>query len=111
MFTKVKFFQKNHKKVLTKRNLKYKMFTERNGGEKMVIVKDKEKLKRDIILAGFSITSLAKEVGCSKAHISSIVNHERNPSGTIAVKICEQIKGKFDDYFFIESVHKKELKR
>lgn len=73
----------------------------------MVIVKDKEKLKRDIILAGFSITSLAKEVGCSKAHISSIVNHERNPSGTIAVKICEQIKGKFDDYFFIESVHKK----
>jgi DNA-binding helix-turn-helix protein len=87
------------------------MFTERNGGEKMVIVKDKEKLKRDIILAGFSITSLAKEVGCSKAHISSIVNHERNPSGTIAVKICEQIKGKFDDYFFIESVHKKELKR
>lgn len=77
----------------------------------MVIVKDKEKLKRDIILAGFSITSLAKEVGCSKAHISSIVNHERNPSGTIAVKICEQIKGKFDDYFFIESVHKKEQKR
>ena len=87
------------------------MFTERNGGEKMVIVKDKEKLKRDIILAGFSITSLAKEVGCSKAHISSIVNHERNPSGTIAVIICKQIKGKFDDYFFIESVHKKEQKR
>ena len=22
-------------------------------------------------------------------------------------KICEQIKGQFDDYFFIESVHKK----
>ena len=73
----------------------------------MVIVKDKEKLKKDIILAGFSITSLAKEIGCSKAHISSIVNHERNPSAVIAVKICEQIKGQFDDYFYIESVHNK----
>lgn len=74
----------------------------------MVLVKNKEKLKEDITRAGFSITNLAKNVGCSKAHISSILNHERNPSATIAVKICEQIKGKFDNYFFIESVHKKE---
>ena len=76
----------------------------------MVIVKNKEKLKEDIIRAGFSITNLANNIGCSKAHISSIINHERNPSGTIAVKICEQIRGKFDDYFFIESVHKNKQK-
>ena len=76
----------------------------------MVIVTNKEKLREDIIRAGLSITKLAENIGCSKAHISSIINHERNPSGTIAVKICEQIKGKFDDYFFIESVHKKEQK-
>lgn len=76
----------------------------------MVIVKNKEKLKEDIIRAGLSVTLLAKKVGCSKAHISSIINHERNPSGTIAVKICEQIKGSFDDYFFIESVHKNKQK-
>jgi len=73
----------------------------------MIVVINKEKLREDIIRAGFTITSLAKNIGCSKAHISSIVNHERNPSATIAVKICEQIKGQFDTYFFIESVHKK----
>ena len=56
---------------------------------------------------GFSVTSLAKEVGCSKAHISGIINHVRNPSAFIAVKICEQLKSQFDVYFFIESVHKK----
>ena len=72
----------------------------------MILVTNKEKLKEDIQRAGYSITGLAKNVGCSKAHISSILNHERNPSAVIAVKICEQIKGKFDDYFFIESVHK-----
>lgn len=73
----------------------------------MVIVRNKEKLREDVQRAGYSITNLAKNVGCSKAHISSILNHERNPSAVIAVKICEQIKGQFDDYFFIESVHKK----
>lgn len=73
----------------------------------MIVVINKEKLREDIIRAGLTITSLAKNIGCSKAHISSIVNHERNPSATIAVKICEQIKGQFDTYFFIESVHKK----
>jgi len=76
----------------------------------MIIVVNKEKLHNDIQRAGFSMTSLAKKIGCSKAHISSIINHERNPSAVIAVKICEQIKGKFDDYFFIESVHKKKQK-
>ena len=76
----------------------------------MIVVINKEKLREDIARAGYSITNLAKNIGCSKAHISSIVNHERNPSAVIAVKICEQIKGKFDDYFFIESVHKKKQK-
>lgn len=73
----------------------------------MVIVTNKEKLREDITRSGLSMTALAKNIGCSKAHISSIVNHERNPSGAIAVKICEQINGNFDDYFFIESVHNK----
>ncbi len=73
----------------------------------MIVVIDNQKLKEDIARAGFSVTSLAKKVGCSKAHISSIINHDRNPSAVIAVKICEQIKGQFDNYFFIESVHNK----
>ncbi len=73
----------------------------------MIVVINKEALKEDVARAGFSLTSLAKAVGCSKAHISSIINNARNPSAVIAVKICEQIKGQFDKYFFIESVHKK----
>lgn len=72
----------------------------------MIVVLNREALKEDTIKAGFSVTGLAKKVGCSKAHISSILNGERNPSAVIAVKICEQIKGNFDKYFFIESVHK-----
>lgn len=76
----------------------------------MIVVIDKDKLRKDIQRAGFTMTLLAKNIGCSKAHISSIVNHERNPSAVIAVKICEQIKGKFEDYFFIETVHKEKQK-
>lgn len=78
----------------------------------MIVVINKEKLREDIARAGYSITSLAKNIGYSKAHVSSIVNHERNPSAVVAVKICEQIKGQFDDYFYIESVHnKKQIKK
>ena len=73
----------------------------------MIVLIDKEKLKEDMIKAGFTVTSLAKKIGCSKAHISSIVNHDRNPGALIAVKICEQLQKQFEDYFFIESVHKK----
>ena len=73
----------------------------------MIVLKDKDKLLEDMTKAGFGVTTLAKEVGCYKAHISGIINHVRNPSPYIAVKICEQIKGQFDAYFFIESVHKK----
>lgn len=73
----------------------------------MIVVINKEKLIEDMTKAGFTITSLAKNIGYSKAHISSIVNHARNPSAIVAVKICEQIKGQFDNYFFIESVHNK----
>lgn len=76
----------------------------------MIILKDKEKLLEDMTKAGLSVTALAKEVGCSKAHISGIINHVRNPSPYIAVKICERVKGQFDFYFFIESVHKKKQK-
>lgn len=76
----------------------------------MILVINKDKLKEDTIKAGFTMTNLAKEIGCSKAHVSAIFNHERNPSPVIAVKICEQIKGKFEDYFFIEGVHKNKQK-
>lgn len=73
----------------------------------MIVLKDKEKLLEDMAREGFSVTNLAKRVGCSKSHISGIINHVRNPSAIIAVKICEQLKNQFNVYFFIEGVHKK----
>ena len=46
------------------------MFTTRNKeGRIMVTVINKEKLKEDIARAGFTLTSLAKNIKCSKAHI------------------------------------------
>lgn len=73
----------------------------------MIVLKDKEKMLEDMAREGYSMTALAKNIGCSKAHISGIIHHVRNPSPFIAIKICEQLKGQFDNYFFIESVHKK----
>lgn len=73
----------------------------------MIQIKDNLKLQEDTQKAGFSVTSLSKAVGCSKAHISSILNNGRNPSAPIAVKICEQLGGQFENYFFITTVHKK----
>ena len=77
----------------------------------MIILKDKKKLIEDMTKNGLGVTSLAKKVGCSKAHISAIINDIRNPSAIIAVKICEQLHKQFDDYFFIEGVHKEKHKQ
>lgn len=73
----------------------------------MIVLIDKEKLQKDMALKGYTMTELANKVGCSKASISAIVGHKRSPSAKIAVKICEQLESNFEDYFFIEPVHKK----
>ena len=72
----------------------------------MIVLRNKEKLLEDMAKEGLGVTGLAEKVGCSKAHISGIINYVRNPSAIIAVKICEQLKEQFDEFFFIESVHK-----
>ena len=77
----------------------------------MIVLIDKEKLLEDMTKSGFGVTGLAEKVGCSKAHISGIINHTRNPSPYIAVKICEQLKSQFDSYFFIENVHNAKQKQ
>lgn len=73
----------------------------------MIVVKNPQELKGVLIDGGNTITSRAKELGYSKAYLSSIVTGVRNPNEKIAIKICELTGQRFDDIFFIQTVHKK----
>lgn len=73
----------------------------------MIVVKDPQRLKTILTREGNTITSRARELGCSKAYVSSIVTGVRNPNEKTAIKICELTGIKFDDIFFIRTVHKK----
>ena len=72
----------------------------------MIVVKDTDKLRETIIKSGFTYSDIAQETGYTRAYVSSILSGKRNPNPKIAVNICEILKIKFDDHFFIESVHK-----
>ena len=72
----------------------------------MIIVKNPQKLKKDLTSNGNTITSRAAELGYSKAYISSIITGVRNPNEKVSVGICELLGKQFNDYFFIKSVHK-----
>lgn len=76
----------------------------------MIVVKNPELLKRDLTSNGNTITSIAKELGYSKAYISSIIKGTRNPNEKISIGICELLGQQFDKYFFIQSVNKKSTK-
>lgn len=73
----------------------------------MIVVKNPQKLKEDLTKDGNTITAIAKELGFSKAYISSIVTGVRNPNGKIAIGICELLGEQFETYFFIQNVHKR----
>ncbi len=73
----------------------------------MIIVKNPQKLKEDLTSNGNTITSVAEKVGYSKAYISSIVTGVRNPNEKVAIGICELTGKQFNEYFFIQNVHKK----
>lgn len=73
----------------------------------MIVVKNPESLKQDLTSNGNTMTSIAGELGCSKAYISSIVSGVRNPNAKIAIGICELLGKQFERYFFIRSVNKK----
>lgn len=72
----------------------------------MIVVKNPQKLKEILTKDGNTITATAKNLGYSKAYISSIVTGARNPNEKVAIKICELTGEKFDDIFFIRNVHK-----
>lgn len=73
----------------------------------MIVVKEPELLKKDLTTNGNTMTSIAEELGYSKAYISSIVSGVRNPNAKISIGICELLGEQFDRYFFIQSVNKK----
>lgn len=72
----------------------------------MIVVKDPEKLRKDLTTNGNSMTLIAEKLNCSKAYISSIVSGTRNPNEKIAIGICELLGKQFERYFFIRGVNK-----
>ena len=72
----------------------------------MIIVKNPEKLKEDLTSNGNTMTSVADELKCSKAYISSIVAGTRKPNAKISIGLCELLNKQFDTYFFIKGVNK-----
>lgn len=76
----------------------------------MIVVKNPEILKKDLTTDGNTMTSIAEELGYSKAYISSIVSGVRNPNAKVSIGICELLGVQFDRYFFIQTVNKKQTK-
>lgn len=73
----------------------------------MIVVKNPQKLKEDLTSNGNTMTSVAEKLGYSKAYISSIITGVRNPNEKVSVGICELLGKQFNEYFFIQAVHKK----
>lgn len=73
---------------------------------KLIVVKNPIALKADLTSNGNTMTSVAENLGYSKAYISSIVSGVRNPNPKVAVGICELLQKQFNEYFFIRSVNK-----
>jgi len=72
----------------------------------VIVVKNPEKLKKDLTSNGNTMTLIAEQLHCSKAYISSIVTGVRNPNEKVSIGICELLGKQFENYFFIRSVNK-----
>lgn len=72
----------------------------------MIVVKEPERLKKNLTTNGNTMTSVAEKLGYSKAYISSIVSGVRNPNSKVSIGICELLGKQFDNYFFIKNVNK-----
>ena len=73
----------------------------------LIVVKDPQTLKQALTSNGRTITSVAEELGYSKAYISSIVTGARNPNEKVSIGICELLEEQFERFFYIRSVHKR----
>lgn len=68
----------------------------------MIKLKDAQRLKKDLAVAGYNQVSFSKDIGMSSSTISEIIRQNKNASPKTAKKICDQLNATFDDYFFYE---------
>jgi DNA-binding XRE family transcriptional regulator len=61
-----------------------------------------------LMKSGLTQRGFAKTIGVSGPYISQIFTGNRNPGPAIAKKICDSLKYKFDDIFFIQNGYKSE---
>lgn len=67
----------------------------------IVMLKDADDFVNLLITNGYTPSSFAELVGCSKSQMYCIVKGERNPSPKIAKKICIALDKNFEDIFFV----------
>lgn len=67
-----------------------------------ITIKDVTDFRTTIAKAGHSLSSLATEIGSTKAHISLVASGNRNVSPKLAKKICEALGKTFDDIFLTQ---------
>jgi len=66
-----------------------------------VVIKDLEKLRKRIIVKGFSQQAFGKHIGISQPYTVQLIKGKRNPSPQTAKKIADALDIKFDDLFDI----------
>lgn len=69
-------------------------------------IKDAEKIKKLMIIKGFTQKSLAEEIGISHIYANQVINGIRNPGAKIAKDITEVLEVEFNDIFFIQGDNK-----
>lgn len=68
----------------------------------IIKIKDVEKLKKLMIVKGFTQRGLAKKIGISSPYATQVVNGTRNPGPKIAKDIADSLEVEFNDIFFIK---------
>lgn len=72
--------------------------------EMKIKLRDSEKLKRLLLIKGFSQGQLASDINITVQHLNAVVNGKQSPSGRIAKRIADQLEVGFEDIFFVEVV-------
>lgn len=66
-----------------------------------VVIKDLERLRKCIIVKGFSQQAFGKHIGISQPYTVQLLKGKRNPSPQTAKKIADALDVEFDELFTI----------
>lgn len=72
----------------------------------MKITCKSDKLSELLMRNGDNLRSFSRDAGISSPYMSQLIKGSRNPSPKMAKRICECLKVKFDDIFFIDNGYK-----